>query len=58
VALESMLAEAQWSEVENRNAAKTYNKIDISQLPGFYEAFTVKSGDKMYLPPERRVTIW
>ena len=26
--------------------------------PGFYEAFNVKEGDKMYLPPEQRVTIW
>jgi putative endopeptidase len=25
---------------------------------GFYEAFGVKEGDKMYLPPERRVNIW
>jgi predicted metalloendopeptidase len=24
----------------------------------FYEAFGVKEGDRMYLPPERRVTIW
>ena len=26
--------------------------------PGFYEAFKVKEGDKMYLPPEKRVNIW
>jgi len=25
---------------------------------GFYEAFNVKEGDKMYLPPEARVSIW
>ncbi len=25
---------------------------------GFYEAFGVKPGDGMYLPPERRVSIW
>jgi putative endopeptidase len=25
---------------------------------GFYAAFGVKKGDKMYLPPERRVDIW
>jgi putative endopeptidase len=25
---------------------------------GFYSAFGVKKGDKMYLPPERRVNIW
>ena len=26
--------------------------------PGFYEAFGVKPGDGMYLPPEERITIW
>jgi predicted metalloendopeptidase len=26
--------------------------------PGFYEAFKVKDGDKMYLPPKERVIIW
>ncbi|HEY6621794.1 MAG TPA: M13-type metalloendopeptidase [Steroidobacteraceae bacterium] len=39
VALESALAEAQWSEVENRNAAKTYNKVALGKLsvlaPGY-----------------------
>jgi len=26
--------------------------------PGFYEAFGVKEGDAMYLPPEQRVIMW
>jgi putative endopeptidase len=26
--------------------------------PGFYKAFDLKPGDKMYLPPEQRVIIW
>jgi predicted metalloendopeptidase len=26
--------------------------------PGFYSAFGVQAGDKMYLPPDQRVTIW
>ena len=26
--------------------------------PGFYEAYGLKEGDKMYLPPEQRVSIW
>ena len=26
--------------------------------PGFYEAFGVKPGDKMYLAPAERVTFW
>jgi predicted metalloendopeptidase len=25
---------------------------------GFYQAFGVKEGDKMYLPPDQRVTLW
>jgi predicted metalloendopeptidase len=30
----------------------------VMNQPGFYEAFGVKEGDKMYLPPKDRVTIW
>ena len=30
----------------------------VMNQPGFYEAFGVKEGDKMYLPPQERVTIW
>jgi predicted metalloendopeptidase len=30
----------------------------VSNMPEFYEAFNVKPGDKMYLPPEDRVIIW
>jgi len=26
--------------------------------PGFYEAFGVRAGDRMYLPPEQRVGLW
>ena len=33
------------------------NGVLINQ-PGFYEAFGVKDGDKMYLAPNQRVTIW
>ena len=29
----------------------------VNQSP-FYAAFSVKPGDKMYLPPEQRVVIW
>jgi putative endopeptidase len=25
---------------------------------GFYGAFGVKPGDRMYLPPDQRVTVW
>jgi putative endopeptidase len=30
----------------------------LQNQPGFYSAFGVKPGDKMYLAPEQRVTIW
>jgi len=30
----------------------------LKNQPGFYEAFGVKEGDKMYLAPKDRVTIW
>ena len=30
----------------------------LCNQPAFYEAFDVKPGDKMYLPPSRRVIIW
>jgi predicted metalloendopeptidase len=30
----------------------------LRNQPGFYETFSLKSGDKMYLTPEQRVIIW
>ncbi|NKF21123.1 M13 family metallopeptidase [Solimonas marina] len=30
----------------------------VVNVPAFYTAFDVKPGDKMYLPPEKRVSIW
>jgi putative endopeptidase len=30
----------------------------VVHMPSFYAAFGVKSGDKMYLAPEHRVTLW
>jgi predicted metalloendopeptidase len=30
----------------------------LENQPGFYTAFDVKPGDKMYLPPDQRVIIW
>ena len=30
----------------------------VMNQPSFYEAFGVKEGDKVYLPPQQRVTIW
>jgi putative endopeptidase len=30
----------------------------VANMPAFYEAFDVKEGDKLYLPPEARIQIW
>jgi putative endopeptidase len=30
----------------------------LRNQPGFYAAFGLKQGDKMYLPPDQRVSIW
>ncbi len=30
----------------------------VANIPAFYDAFEVKKGDKLYLPPEQRVKIW
>jgi putative endopeptidase len=30
----------------------------VVNQPGFYQAFTVKPGDRMYVAPDRRVIIW
>jgi putative endopeptidase len=38
--------------------AKLRVNVQLSNCAEFYEAFDVKEGDKMYIPPERRVQIW
>ena len=30
----------------------------VRNMDAWYEAFGVKPGDKLYLPPEERVRIW
>ena len=30
----------------------------LSNIQEFYDAFGVKPGDKLYLPPDKRVKIW
>ena len=32
--------------------------VPVSNQAGFYAAFGVKPGDKMYLPPDQRVALW
>ncbi len=49
VALETAIAQAQWSAVENRDPVKTYNKLALAQLkalaPGFDWAAWLKAQD-------------
>ena len=33
-------------------------KGTLANQAGFYEAFDIKPGDKMYRPPEQRVKLW
>ena len=32
--------------------------LPVRNIDAFYEAFGVKPGDAMYVPPEQRVRIW
>ncbi len=59
-----------WRAKVRDNAAIVQTKSDPHSLPefrvkgalvnqpGYYKAFDLKEGDKMYLPPEKRVSIW
>ena len=46
----------------DRVSCKAGGKLTVNgvvrQLDEWYEAFGVKPGDAMYLPPEKRVRIW
>ena len=33
-------------------------QLPLMNQPAFYEAFGVKPGDRMYLPPDQRVSLW
>jgi putative endopeptidase len=39
VALETQLAQVQWSKVENRDPVKTYNKVELAKLPALMGGF-------------------
>ena len=44
--------------VDPHSPAEYRAKGTVRNVSGFFSAFHVKEGDKMYLPPERRVKIW
>ena len=45
-------------KTDSHSPGEARGNATLKNQPGFYEAFNVKAGDKMYLPPEQRVTIW
>jgi len=40
------------------HAPGQYRALTVRNLDAWYKAFDVKDGDKLYLPPEKRVRIW
>jgi predicted metalloendopeptidase len=45
-------------KTDPHSPAEVRGNATLRNQPGFYSAFGVKPGDKMYLAPEQRVTIW
>lgn len=45
-------------KTDSHSPGSVRGNATLKNQPGFYAAFGVKAGDKMYLPPEQRVTIW
>jgi predicted metalloendopeptidase len=42
----------------NGHAPGQYRALTVRNLDAWYDAFGVKPGDKLYLPPEKRAKIW
>ncbi|MBO9498450.1 MAG: M13 family metallopeptidase [Novosphingobium sp.] len=40
------------------HAPGQYRALTVRNLDAWYKAFDVKPGDKLYLPPEKRVRVW
>ncbi len=40
------------------HAPAQYRALTVRNLDAWYDAFPVKKGDKLYLPPDRRVKVW
>ncbi len=45
-------------KVDPHSPANARGELPLKNQPGFYEAFGVKEGDKMFLPPDQRVIMW
>lgn len=44
--------------IDPHSPASVRGNAPLTNIPGFYAAFGVKEGDKMYVVPEKRITIW
>ncbi len=42
----------------NEHAPGEFRALEVRNLDPWYQAFDVKPGDKLYLPPDQRVKIW
>ena len=40
------------------HAPGQYRALTVRNMDAWYKAFDVKEGDKLYLPPEKRVKVW
>ena len=43
---------------DSHSPAKFRANGPLTNIKGFYDAFDVKEGDKMYVAPENRISIW
>jgi len=47
-----------WLKSDPHSPYAARGSLPVMNQDPFYEAFGVKPGDKMYLPPDQRVHIW
>jgi predicted metalloendopeptidase len=47
-----------WIKTDGHTIAEYRVAGMMMNQQAFYDAFGVKPGDRMYLPPEQRTTIW
>lgn len=44
--------------IGNPHAPGQYRALTVRNIDAWYKAFDIKPGDKLYLPPEKRVKLW
>jgi predicted metalloendopeptidase len=44
--------------IDPHSPARARTNVVLSNIPAFYDAFSVQQGDGMYLAPDARVKIW